>query len=144
GLVEYLQDCIVVSDLDEAWRLVDDRQLFAQYPNLRIATKQGHLITNQWLEIRGVGNTSTLEQRAIYERARADAVQAAKELQEAQRVLEREQQSHDALKRARQEYDPVIQDLQSRVTTLRERITLQKRNLEQQRATLERKTQQQE
>ena len=143
-LVEYLQDCIVVSDLDEAWRIVHDQNLFAQYPNLRIATKQGHLITNQWLEIRGVGNTSTLEQRAIYEHARADAVQAAKELQGAQRVLEREQQSHDALKRARQEYDPVIQDLQSRVTTLRERITLQKRNLEQQRATLERKTQQQE
>ena len=143
-LKSYFTSSIAVESLDEAKHLLQKHELFDTYPNLRIVTKQGHLITRHWLEVRGDGNTTSLEQRAAYDRALTDADQIAKKLEQAQLAAKEATRHHDELSQVRQQYAPTIQQLQTQATTLSERIKLQSRAIDQQRLAQQRSAQQQD
>ena len=143
-LMSYFTSSVAVENLEDVQHLLQEHELFEAHPNFHIVTKQGHLITRHWLEIRGKGDTTSLEQRAAYDRAINDAEQIMKKLETAQLVAQEAIRNHKELNQVRQQYDPAIQQLQTQVTTLRERIKLQSRAIEQQRMAQKRSAQQQE
>src|SRR5699024_9098565 len=143
-LMSYFTSSVAVENLEDVQHLLQEHELFEAHPNFHIVTKQGHLITRHWLEIRGKGDTTSLEQRAAYDRAINDAEQIMKKLETAQLAAQEAIRNHEDLNQVRQQYDPAIQQLQTQVTTLRERIKLQSRAIEQQRMAQKRSAQQQE
>ena len=140
-LMSYFTSSVAVENLEDVQHLLQEHELFEAHPNFHIVTKQGHLITRHWLEIRGKGDTTSLEQRAAYDRAINDAEQIMKKLKTAQLAAQEAIRNHEDLNQVRQQYDPAIQQLQTQVT-LRERIKLQSRAIEQQRMAQKRAQQQ--
>ncbi|GAA4119697.1 chromosome segregation protein SMC [Enteractinococcus coprophilus] len=143
-LRSYFASSIAVESLEQVQELLQSQDLFSAYPELRIATKQGDLVTRHWVEVRGDGTTSSLEQRAAYDRAVADADHVANTLEQARLEVQAAAQRHEALIQARQKYASAIQQLQAQGTTLRERIKLQTRTIDEQRKAQKRRAEHQE
>src|SRR5699024_9868494 len=96
------------------------------------ATRAGHVLTSSWLDFHGDGSTSSLERRAEYDRAVEEVQRFSAALDQAAKdhaTVVAEQHEAETAVRA---LEPELQEYRSRVATLRERIALQKKTLEQQ------------
>ena len=142
-LKSYFTSAIAVETLDQVHDLLQRDDLFTAYPDLRIATKQGHIVTRHWVDVRGDGNTTSLEQRAAYDRAVADANHIERKLEQARLAVQEAAQHHEDRRQTRQELGPAIQQLQAKAAALHERIKLQTRAINQQRAAQQRRVEQQ-
>jgi chromosome segregation protein len=135
---KYLQGILatglLVDSVAEAWKVLEETAVANEYPSVVIATKQGHIVTPQWFEMRGSGNTNTLERRAEYERALSEVNRLKAELKSADTVRDQMTKVHHEARQKVKQTESQLQNLQSRVTTLRERLTVQQRNLDQQTA----------
>ena len=137
-LQRILSSGLVVESIAHAQEILADRELVLQRPNLSIATKQGHVLTPQWLEVRGEGGISSLERRAAYDKAVVQIQELEAAIETAQCGVGEATEVHEAARKSVQECDTELQAKQARVTTLRERIAVQKRNLQQQTAAQQR------
>ena len=137
-LQRILSSGLVVESLTQAQEILADRELVRQCPNLSIATKQGHVLTPQWLEVRGEGGISSLERRAAYDKAVVQFEELEAAIETAQGTFEEALDAHEKTRKSVQECEAELQSKQSEVTTLRERIAVQQRNLQQQTAAQQR------
>lgn len=126
-----LQTAVLVEELEDAQKLLESSEAIRN-SSIRIASRAGHVLTSSWLDFHGDGSISSLERRAEYDRAVEEAERFSEALDQAESnhtTVAAEQ--HEAETAAR-EKEPELQELRSRVATLRERIALQKKTLEQQ------------
>ncbi len=141
-LQRVLSSGLVVESLARAQEILADPQILRQCPNLSIATKQGHVLTPHWMDVRGEGGTSSLERRAVYDAAATELEYLEAAIETAQEGLEEATEVYEAARNSLQACDAELQNKQSRVTTLRERIAVQQRNLQQQTAAQQRSEEQ--
>lgn len=142
-LQRYLDSSLLVDSLSEGIALLEDTNIAAECPNVHIATKQGHILTPFWFEVRGDGATSSLEQRASYDRALEEAQRITSALHKAEAAHTKIFQQYEHAREAVQQQEPEVQTAHATVTTLRERITLHKRSLQQYKVAQQRNEQQQ-
>ncbi|NWN89641.1 MAG: chromosome segregation protein SMC [Micrococcaceae bacterium] len=138
-----LASSILVENFEEARRVAENTELLAKYPHLRIATRQGHVLTAQWLDVRGAGAVSSLEQRAAYDRALEDSQRLSRALEEVELKHADAVAAYESAQKEVQQTDQRLQQAQSQVTTLRERVAAHRRSLEQQSASRKRNEEQQ-
>ena len=126
-----LQTAVLVEELQDAQKLLARSQA-SSTTSIRIATRAGHVLTSSWLDFHGDGSTSSLERRAEYDRAVEEVQRFSAALDQAAKdhaTVVAEQHEAETAVRA---LEPELQEYRSRVATLRERIALQKKTLEQQ------------
>ena len=126
-----LQTAVLVEELQDAQKLLARSQA-SNTTSIRIATRAGHVLTSSWLDFHGDGSTSSLERRAEYDRAVEEVQRFSAALDQAAKdhaTVVAEQHEAETAVRA---LEPELQEYRSRVATLRERIALQKKTLEQQ------------
>src|SRR5699024_5037346 len=115
----------LVEDLKEAQILLAEPQLWDNHPQLRIATRQGHIFTASWVDFHGDGSVSSLERRAEYDKAVSEQERIAAELNQAEEHHTRASDRLASLQQAIQQKDTRLQNARSHATTLGERIALQ-------------------
>lgn len=143
SLEQLLASELVVESIADAQRVLNDRDLLKAHPRIRVATRQGHVLSPEWLEVRGAGGTSSLERRAIYDHAITAQNELATAVHAAVEALDHATNAYKVAQRDVEEKETAMRRAQSTVTTLRERIAVQQRNIEQQLATQRRNEDQQ-
>src|SRR5699024_6092701 len=83
-LSSLLASAVLVEDLKEAQILLAEPQLWDNHPQLRIATRRGHIFTASWVDFHGDGSVSSLERRAEYDKAVSEQERIAAELNQAE------------------------------------------------------------
>src|SRR5699024_6911242 len=122
---------VLVEELEDAQKLLESSQAIKN-SSIRIATRAGHVLTSFWLDFHGDGSISSLERRAEYDRAVEEVQHFSDALDQAlsnNTTVTAQQQEAETVVR---EKEPELQEHHSRVATLRERIALQKKTLQQQ------------
>ena len=127
-----LVTAVLVEDLEDARALYENTELFEQYPHLRIATRSGHVLSAASMDFHGDGSVSSLERRAEYDRAVEETHRLSDELEQAETQYRNVAEKLRSAETAVQEKEPELQAIRSSIATLRERIDLQKKTLEQQ------------
>src|SRR5699024_4331624 len=137
-----LSRALVVDSLTEAQSLIADRKVLRNQPDVQVVTKQGHVLTSQWMDYRGAGGASSLERRAQYDRAVTALEALSTTAEAAERAHAEAKKTYEQARHTIEQHEAKVQSVQSRVTTLRERVAVQKRHLEQQTAAQQRKQKQ--
>ncbi|WP_022871627.1 chromosome segregation protein SMC [Yaniella halotolerans] len=136
NLRSFLASAVLVEDLEEASVLGSDA-FFERHPEVRIATRAGHVLSASCIDFHGDGSVSTLERRAEYDLAVEEVNRMTAVVEES--VVEQTEafQSYQDAQRTVDDANAEIQALRSKVATFRERIAVQKKTLEKQHAAQE-------
>lgn len=130
ALRSFLASAVLVEDIEEARVLLEDSDLLERYPQIRVATRAGHVLSASWADFHGDGSVSSLERRAEYDQALEEARRLSAEVEEADSQHVQALEKHQEAQRTVDETGPELQKLRSKVATLRERIAVQKKTLD--------------
>lgn len=130
ALRSFLSSAVLAEDIEEARVLLEDSDLLERCPQIRVATRAGHVLSASWADFRGDGSVSSLERRAEYDQALEEVRRLSGEVEEADSQHAQALEKHQEAQRTVDETDPELQKLRSKVATLRERIAVQKKTLD--------------